>query len=136
MLGKRPKAHHTTPKSKAIPPLYLLRAGERCPSCGEATNVYTLAASGLYDALDADTFADFIVITSVEYLPPRLLKLFQDRCPDWYFDREGSGAPYLMNHCRACSGKLSDHYIHGDVGAAFFPTSPEECRNILLAAES
>ena len=29
-----------------------------------------------------------------------------------------------MNHCQ-CGAKLDDDYLHGDVGAAFWPDTPE-----------
>jgi hypothetical protein len=128
----KPRPHHSTPKSKALPPIYLLRAPETCPECGVASNVHSLAAAGLYDASDRQSFNGFIVLTHVEYVPPRVLSLLADRCPGWYFDREGTGAPYLMNHCRGCGVGLSDHFVHGDAGAAFSPCSAAECWNISL----
>src|SRR5207248_3152848 len=122
---------HAARKSRAMPPLYLLRAGECCPECRAGNNVYSLAAAALYDAREEyDLFDDFLLLTYVEYLPPRLLKRLQARCPHWRFDREGSGRPYLMNHCRSCGAKLSDRDIHGHPGTAFSPGSPDECWNI------
>jgi hypothetical protein len=125
--------HSTFPKSQALPPLYLLRCPDTCPKCQEKAHVYTLAAAGLYDALEDDTFDDFIVLTRIERLPRRILRLLKGRCPTWSLDREEPDEPpYLMNHCRSCGAKLTDHYVHGDAGAAFYPTSPDECRNIKL----
>jgi len=125
--------HSTFPKSRAIPPLYLLRRPDACPECRETTPVYTLAASGLYDAPADDNFKDFLVLTHIERLPRRILGLFKSRCPTWSLDREyPEKPPYLMNHCRSCGAKLTSHYVHGDVGATFFPASSDDCRDIKL----
>ena len=120
------------PTSRAIPPLYVLRAGECCPECGAGTNVYTLAASGLHDVPQDATLEGFLVLTHIESLPKRLLALLKERCTGYGLDREAwSESPYLMNHCQ-CGAKLTDHYVHAEPGSAFFPTSPEECWNISL----
>ncbi len=93
-------------KSRAIPPLYVLRAGECCPRCGQGTNVYTLAAAGLYDAPDDSTFDGFIILKDIETLPKRMLALFQGRCHGYYFDhKHASDPPYLMNHCLRCGAQ-------------------------------
>jgi hypothetical protein len=120
-----------TPSSKAFPPLFVLRAGEWCPQCGERTNAFALLASGLYDGVEDDTFRDFILLKDIEYLPRRLLTLLMERCPGWRFDREEpSKPPCLMNHCLRCGAKLTDSYTHPEPGSAFYPTSPDECWNI------
>ncbi|MHB1426425.1 MAG: hypothetical protein ACYC3I_24960 [Gemmataceae bacterium] len=62
-----------TPRSKAIPPLFLLRAGERCPQCSEGTNVFAQLASGLYDGGEEGIFDDFILLKNIKYLPKRFL---------------------------------------------------------------
>src|ERR1043166_3824109 len=97
------------PTSKAFPPLYLLRAGETCPSCRQGTNVYTLVASALYDEPEQDHFDGPLVLTDIQKLPKRLLTLLAKRCRRYYFDREApSDIPYLMNHCLRCGAKLTD----------------------------
>jgi hypothetical protein len=131
MAGTRPRPHPAAPRSRAVPPLYLLRAGACCPHCGEANNVYALAASGLYDAREEDDlFEGLFLLTYVEDLPARWRRPLMARCPRWRFDREGDGRPYLMNHCRRCGAQLPDRDIHGHPGTAFAPGSPDECWNI------
>jgi hypothetical protein len=58
-------------------------------------------------------------------------RLLKTRCPGFYLNSEDGGypKPYLMNHCQ-CGAKLDDDFLHGDVGAAFFPDVPEGYRNI------
>jgi hypothetical protein len=120
-------------QSKAMPPLYLLKAGETCPSCAEATNVFTLVATDYYDAEDNGTLELPLVLKNIERLPKRTLNLLLLRCPGWEFDREYPGdPPYLMNHCLRCRAKLTDHYLHDEPGSAFFPCSAEECWNISM----
>jgi hypothetical protein len=120
-----------TRRSKAISPLFLLRAGERCPQCGERTNVFALLASGLYDGAEDDTFDDLILLKNIQYLPKRFLAMLTERCPGWRFDQEDPSEPScLMNHCLRCGAKITDSYTHTEPGSAFYPTSPDECWNI------
>jgi len=60
------------PRSKAFPPLFLLRAGECCPDCGEGTNAFALLASGLYDGPEDGTFSGPLLLKDIERLPRRL----------------------------------------------------------------
>jgi hypothetical protein len=118
-------------RSKAIPPLFMLRAGERCPQCGKTTNVFALLSSGLYDGVEDHTFNDFILLKDIEYLPKSLLAVLTEHCTGWRFNQEEpSEPPCLMNHCLRCEAKLTDSYTHAEPGAAFYPTSPDECWNI------
>ena len=58
-------------------------------------------------------------------VPGSLLALLKSKCPSYYLDQEeGDERPYLMNHCR-CGAKLDDDYVQGDIGAAFWPDTPE-----------
>jgi hypothetical protein len=36
-----------------------------------------------------------------------------------------------MNHC-PCGAKLTDDRLHREIGAAFYPTSPEACGGIVV----
>jgi hypothetical protein len=122
-----------TPSSKAIPPLFVLRAGEPCPQCGEGTNVFALLASGLYDGIEVHTFNDFILLKDIEYLPESVLAMLTKRCPGWRFDQEEPSEPsHLMNHCLGCGAKITDIYTHAEPGSAYYPTSPDECSNISM----
>jgi hypothetical protein len=121
------------PKSRAFPPLSLLRAGEVCPTCHHGTNVFALAASALYDAAQESTLDCPLILRDIESLPKRLLSLFTTCCPGWRLDRDDPDEPpYLMNHCLRCGSRLTDFYLHAEPGSAFFPTGPEECWNITL----
>lgn len=122
-------------QSKAFPPLYLLVAGETCPACGQATNVYALMADSLYDASEDGTFPGPLVLKDIERLPGHTLALLRPRCPTWEFDKEQTDqSQYLMNHCHRCTAKLTDFYLHAEPGSAFYPCGPDECYNIDLFA--
>jgi hypothetical protein len=118
--------HSTYPKSHAHPPLYLLRTADRCPECDQAMHVYALGCDAYQDAefRSAEPIHDFHFLRQVRRLPKRVLGMIKRQCPGYYLDRKAEGEPpYLMNHCR-CGARLDDHYVSGDVGAAFWPDSP------------
>ena len=118
-------------QSKAFPPFYLLQAPATCPDCLQTTNVYALVAHALYDPSEDGEFDGPLILKDIERLPKRTLHLLQPRCPGWEFDRvPHRESPCLTNHCRHCNARLTDHYLHDEPGAAFFPCSPEECWNI------
>jgi len=117
--------HSTYPKSWAYPPLYVLRTADRCPECGQAMHVYTLGCAAFQDAEDRKPIEDFHFLSRISRLPRRVLRLLKRKCPGYSLDREAEGqTPYLMNHCR-CGARLDDDYVNGDVGAAFWPDTPE-----------
>lgn len=43
-----------------------------------------------------------------------------------------AGIRYFMNHCQHCGAKLGDFFMHGEPGGAFFPTSPEQAKKMIL----
>jgi hypothetical protein len=111
--------------SLAMPPLYVLRTADRCPDCGQAQHVYTLGCAAFHDAEDSRPVKDFHFLRSIRSVPEQVLTLLKDRCPNYYLDHTEEGEPpYLMNHC-PCGAKLDDDYIAGDIGAAFWPDTPE-----------
>jgi hypothetical protein len=118
--------------SLAFPPLYVVRTAERCPECGTAMHVYTLGCAAFHDAEDSRPVDVFHFLRLIRSVPENVLHLLKDRCPDYFLDREiGSDQPYLMNHCR-CGAKLDDDFLHGDVGAAFWPDTPDGYRAFKL----
>jgi hypothetical protein len=119
--------------SLAYPPLYVLRTADYCPECGEALHVYTLGCGAFRDAEDGGEPIDqFHFLHHISSVPEPLLALLKARCPGYYPDQaEGGEATYLMNHC-PCGAKLDDEHLHGDVGAAFWPDTPEGYGNFRL----
>jgi hypothetical protein len=117
----------------AIPPLYLLQTAERCPECGNAMHVYTLGSAAFRHADDSRPVEVFHFLRVIRSLPKDVLKLLQTKCPNYFLDREDGSypKPYMINHCR-CGAKLDDHFLHGDVGAAFQPGTPEGYAQIKL----
>ncbi len=111
--------------SLAMPPLYLLSAAESCPECGQAMHVYALGCAAFHDAEDLRPVEVFHFLRLIHNVPQPVLTLLKDRCPGYYPDHTGVGeTPYLMNHC-GCGARLDDDYLHGDIGAAFWPDTPE-----------
>jgi hypothetical protein len=109
----------------AAPPLYVLRTTESCPACRTLMHVYTLGCAGYRDRRDPEPTWLFHFLRRIESLPEPVLKRLKAKCGGYFLDREeGSDEiPYLMNHCR-CGARLDDDYLHGDVGAAFWPDTP------------
>jgi hypothetical protein len=113
--------------SLAYPPLYVLRAVTYCPECGQTQHVYSLGCAAYNDAEDgeAEPIYDFHFLRCTESVPDRVMRLLKARCPGFYLDQEERGGrPYLMNHCR-CGARLDDDFVSGDVGAAFWPATPD-----------
>jgi hypothetical protein len=111
--------------SLAMPPLYVVRTVARCPECGLAQHVHTLGCAAFHDAEDRLPVEAFHFLRLIHNVPPPVLSLLKDRCPGYYPDRtEPEEAPYLMDHC-PCGYKFDDDYVHGDVGAPFWPDTPE-----------
>jgi hypothetical protein len=109
----------------AISPLYVLRTAVRCPQCRKAMHVYTLGCAGFRHADDSRPVGEFHFLRMISSVPEDVLTLLRARCPSYFLDREEeSGEPYLMNHCQ-CGAKLDDDFLHGDVGAAFWPDTPD-----------
>ena len=111
--------------SLAMPPLYVLRTVARCPECGQAQHVYTLGCVAFHDAEDLRPIEVFHFLRVIHNVPEPVLNLLKDRCPGYYLDQEERHERrYLMNHCD-CGARLDDNYLHGDIGAAFWPDTPE-----------
>ena len=118
--------------SRAFPPFYVLRTATYCPECGEAMHVYTLGCAAFHDAEDSRPVEEFHFLRRTESVPGQVLALLTAKCPGYYLDQEeGEERPYLMNHCH-CGARLDDDYVHGDVGAAFWPDTPEGFRQFKL----
>jgi hypothetical protein len=118
--------------SLAIPPLYVLRTADDCPECGKAMHVYTLGCSAFCDADGNEEVEDFFFLRVIRSVPEDVLKLLKPRCPNYFLDHtEERERPYLINHCD-CGAMLDDFFLHGDVGAAFMPDTPEGYSNIKL----
>jgi hypothetical protein len=111
--------------SLAFPPHYVLRTAARCPECAEAMHVYMLGCSKFHDAEDRFPIEDFHFLRLIRSVPEPVLELLKARCPSFFLDEEEAHERrYLMNHCQ-CGTRLDDDYLHGDVGAAFWPGTSE-----------
>jgi hypothetical protein len=115
--------------SLAVPPLYVLRTAAHCPECGQAQHVYTLGCAAFCEAGDSRPVEDFHFLRVIHNVPEPVLNLLKDRCSGYYLDHEAvderlDERPYLMNHCR-CGAKLDDDCVNGDIGATFWPDTPE-----------
>jgi hypothetical protein len=111
--------------SLALPPLYVLRTAAYCPECYQAQHVYMLGCVAFHDAEDRHQVDEFHFLRRIESLPQPILALLKTKLTSYYLDRTEEKEPlYLMNHCQ-CGAKLDDDFVCGDVGAAFWPDTPE-----------
>ena len=111
--------------SLAMPPLYVLRTVARCPECSQAQHVYTLGCAAFHDAEDLRPVEQFHFLRRIGSVPAQVLALLKAKIPSYYLDHsEEDEPPYLMNHCR-CGAQFDDDYLNGDIGAAFWPDTPE-----------
>jgi hypothetical protein len=111
--------------SLAYPPLYVLRTADHCPACGKAQHVYALGCAAFQDAEERYLIKQFHFLRLIRSVPEELTALLKQKCPSFFLDRAEDGEPpYLMNHC-GCGARLDDDLLHGDVGAAFWPDTPE-----------
>jgi hypothetical protein len=118
--------------SLALPPLYVLRTAVRCPKCGKAQHVYALGCTAFHDAEDRDPIEQFHFLSFVHSIPTGIAAMLRATCPSYFLDRESAAErPYLMNHC-GCGAKLDDDLLHGDVGAPFWPDTPEGYGQLML----
>jgi hypothetical protein len=118
--------------SLAIPPLYVLSTATGCPTCRKAVGVYALGCPAFHDAEDDYLVKAFHFLNFVIAVPQALTELLKEKCPSYFLDREdGSEEPYLMNHC-GCGAKIDDDFLHGDVGAAFWPGHSAEYEHMVL----
>ena len=100
--------------------------------CGQAQHVYTLGCAAFHDAQDRYPIEEFHFLRNIRSVPDPVLNLLKAKCPSYYPDHtEERETPYLMNHCD-CGARLDDDQLHGDVGAAFWPATPEGYRRFTL----
>lgn len=118
--------------SFALPPLYVLRTAVRCPECGQAQHVYALGCTAFHDAQDRDPIEQFHFLSYVRSVPTEIAAMLKAKCPSYFLDRDDiSSTAYLMNHC-GCGARLDDDFLHGDVGAAFWPDTPHGYGQLML----
>ena len=111
--------------SLAVPPLYVLRTAVRCPDCGKALHVFALGCAAFHDAEEGYLIKEFHFLNFVRSVPEELTALLKAKCPSYFVDqKDGREEPYLMNHC-PCGATLDDDFLHGDVGDAFVPDTPD-----------
>jgi hypothetical protein len=131
MTATQPKLHEYRDEeedlgpSLAVPPLYVLRTGCRCPECGKANYVYTLGCTAFHDAEEGSMVEAFHFLRLIRSVPEAVTELLKEKCPHYFLDQEHrSERRYLMNHCR-CEARLDDDLLHGDVGAPFWPDTAD-----------
>lgn len=114
--------------SLAYPSIYVLRCAWSCPECRQAMYVYSLGCDAYRDrdfGSHEEPISDFHFLRQIESVPDELLKLLKKKCPSFYLDRDPrNGSTYLMNHCQ-CGAQLDDDFVSGDVGAPFWPDTPD-----------
>ena len=118
--------------SLAVPPLYALRTAIRCPACRQALHVFALGCAAFHDAEEGYPIKEFHFLSYVRSVPNELTALLREKCPSYFLDRDDAAdQPYLMNHC-PCGANVDDDFLHGDVGAAFVPDTPDGYGSLTL----
>ena len=110
--------------SLAIPPVYVLRTVERCPECAQPLHVYALGCAAFHDAEELSPTEVFHFLHHIRMLPDHVIAVLKAKCRGYRFDApDQEDDAYLINHC-PCGARLDDEFLHGDVGAAFWPDTP------------
>lgn len=109
--------------------IYLLRSWENCYKCGNAAEVFCLAADGVVEHDMSSEFKEFFNFHYLTSAPQKIKNLFKKYAPTYYFDySKQTESSYFINHCK-CGAKLGDFFLHCEPHGAFFPMSPEEVKN-------
>jgi hypothetical protein len=110
------------------PPLYLMGMKVPCWRCNSRMPVITLLAPHV-----ADTENQVCVLSNIERIPQKILRIIQERVPTFQFRSSlMAGSKYFANTCPTCHVIYGDFFLHSDPGAPFFPESEEEARSIYL----
>ncbi len=121
---------YSAPILHLTPPVYLMKSQIKCYLCGNATDVFALAANGFKEEdLEVKEFSHFSNISS---LPEMLELVIKKYASGFYFDYvKRQGNCYYVNHC-SCRAKLSEHLVHSQEGAGFYPVNAEQAAQITL----
>ena len=117
-----------------LPSVYSVEAKAACWKCDRSSRVATVAAESflMRDEPGQLVEPDLYLFSEIEYMPRALVEAMREVNPGYRkrFSKT-AGAAYYMYHC-ACGAQLGDFYMHSEPGGAFFPTTLEAARAILL----
>ena len=119
---------------KVISPIYLLRSSQTCWGCNTNQEVIAIATRHLEES-DPDALHEGdepVVLEDIQKMPGSILEYVVRVHPN-YEKRQSktSGSSYYMNTCK-CGAHFGDFYLHSEPGGAFFPTSEDEAKQILI----
>jgi hypothetical protein len=103
-------------------PIYLLRAMTDCWSCGRATEVFAIAATGV-DDVEGTPFAhdEPVLLHRITELPIEITEAIAAHGAVLRLqDSKTAGMRYLANQC-TCGALIGDHYLSSEPGGTFFP---------------
>lgn len=127
-----------SPTLNANCPIFLLSASLPCWQCGRDQLVtglgvhsgVTLEDGESYEFGDPADTSDLIMLIYIEALPQAVFKAVVQVNP-LFAPRSSrtAGTRYYSNGCE-CGALIGDHYIVGQDGEAFFPTTADEAARV------
>ncbi|WP_449116731.1 DUF5710 domain-containing protein [Pseudomonas viridiflava] len=133
------------------PYYYVIESVSDCWKCSSRTRVFSFMLPENHEEFDyfVDEDEDFSLasnlgewkcheyrgtVSNVQSLSPKVTKQIRRFTDHFkYAYSKTADSRYLMNHCEHCGAKLGDFFMHGEPGGAFFPTSPAQAQQMILA---
>lgn len=126
--------YDNTPNIKLTPPVYLMKSQLQCYMCGKPADVFCLASNGFVESGIDESFTiiDFTHFSNISWVPPELESTIKKHARGYYFDYiKQRGNCYFINHCK-CRTKLSEHQVHNEAEAGFYPVNAQQAAGITL----
>jgi hypothetical protein len=80
-----------------------------------------------------ETEGEVCVLSNIRELPPTVLKWIRQRFPTFSLKfSKTTQSKYYANTCPKCDVLSGDFFLHGDIGAPFFPTTKEEAKHLSI----
>ena len=113
--------------------IYIAEGAKKCRKCHVANSVYAIGVKPADLTSIDDGEMPFILLDSVEQMPPALSQHLLKACPHYKRDySKTANLTYYMNHCAHCGSSFGDFYLHNEPGGTFCPTEKEEAAKIRL----
>jgi hypothetical protein len=113
-----------------------------CWNCKRITQVFSFLLPEDHQVKDFDeerneiiweTFDYQTIVSYVSFINKKAVESIQKISNHYYIDfSKQTGESYYMNHCKNCSSKLGDYYMHSEPGGAFQPMTSKIAKNMKL----
>lgn len=118
---------------------FVARSVDRCWKCRACQHVYGFLLPPGWKEADSEILGRYhsrsghAFVTFVQRLNPVSLGSITGITPTYGKALTKShGKPYFANRCSGCNAIFGDHFLFGEPGGAFFPTSAGEAEGIFL----